>query len=93
MKKSTKNLAESAIKESYQRQVLSAAKIIENNREKYEAVEKQTGVPWQIIAAIHYREGGLDFKTVLHNGERIIGTDKKTKKVPAGHGPFDTWEK
>lgn len=89
--KTTKKLAESTIKEKYHKQVLSAVKTIIANQDKYEEVEKETGVPWQIIAAIHHREGSLDFKTVLHNGERIIGTNKKTKLVPAGHGPFATW--
>lgn len=89
--KTTKKLAESTIKEKYYKQVLSAAETIIANQDKYEEVEKETGVPWQIIAAIHHREGSLDFKTVLHNGERIIGTNKKTKLVPAGHGPFATW--
>ncbi len=81
--KNIKNLAESAIKESYHKQVLSAVKAIKSNQERYEEVAKETGVPWELIAVIHYREGSLDFETVLHNGERIIGTDKKTKLVPA----------
>src|SRR5262249_52519607 len=32
------------------------------------------------------------FAGVLHNGEKIIGTSRKTRLVPAGRGPFATWE-
>lgn len=63
-----------------------------NNKEKYRSVERQTGVPWFWIACVHYRESSLNFNGVLHNGERIIGTGEKTSLVPAGRGPFDTWE-
>ena len=62
------------------------------NRVRYEAVEAKTGVPWPVVAVIHRLEGAADWRTCLHNGERIIGTGKKTKLVPAGRGPFATWE-
>lgn len=62
------------------------------NRARYEAVSKLTGVPWVVIGVIHYRESSGDFKGVLHNGDRIIGTGGKTVKVPKGRGPFSTWE-
>ena len=62
------------------------------NLARYEYVEALTGVPWRVIAACHYRESSLNFKGVLHNGEYIIGTGKKTKLVPAGRGPFTSWE-
>ena len=68
-----------------------AAKI-EAHRERYEAVSKVTGVPWDVIGVIHYRESSGDFKGVLHNGQKIIGTGKKTTIVPKGRGPFSTWE-
>lgn len=51
-----------------------------------------TGVPWWFIAAIHWREAACDFSGILHNGEKIIGTGKKTRLVPQGRGPFSTWE-
>lgn len=61
----------------------------------YQEVEKATGVPWQMVAVIHIREAGeLDigkWKGVLHNGEKIVGTGRKTRLVPAGRGPFTTW--
>lgn len=68
-----------------------AAKI-EAHRERYEAVSRATGVPWDVIGVIHYRESSGDFKGVLHNGQKIIGTGKVTTLVPKGRGPFSTWE-
>ena len=65
---------------------------IVKNRERYESVEKLSGVPWQIIAVMHLLESGGDFRGVLHNGEKILGTGMKTRLVPAGRGPFTTWE-
>jgi lysozyme family protein len=71
------------------------AKKIRSNQSVYERVEKATGVPWQLVAVIHLREAGEQdigrWQCVLHNGERIVGTDKLTKLVPAGCGPFSTW--
>lgn len=68
-----------------------AAKI-EAHRERYEAASEATGVPWDVIGVIHYRESSGDFKGVLHNGQKIIGTGKLTTIVPKGRGPFSTWE-
>lgn len=68
-----------------------AAKI-EANRSRYDAVSKATGVPWDVIGVIHYREASGNFEGVLHNGQKIIGTNKKTTLVPKGRGPFSTWE-
>jgi lysozyme family protein len=68
-----------------------AAKI-RANRARYEAVSAKTGVPWDVIAVIHYREASCNFASVLHNGQKIVGTGRKTTLVPAGRGPFSTWE-
>ncbi len=73
-------------------QINAQAAKIEKNRARYEAVEKVTGVPWDVIAVIHYRESSGSFAGVLHNGQKIIGTNKKTTIVPKGRGPFATWE-
>lgn len=68
---------------------------IRKYKDVYLKVEKATGVPWQMIGVIHEREAGEQdigrFKGVLHNGELIVGTGKKTRLVPARRGPFDTW--
>lgn len=64
-------------------------------KSRYQFIEDQTGVPWFVVACIHNQEMGSDlgvFKACLHNGERIIGTGRKTTLVPKGRGPFDTWE-
>lgn len=68
------------------------AKTILGNRTRYEAIENQTGVPWFMIGAIHQLEAGGSFAGVLHNGEKIIGTNKQTRLVPSGRGPFQTFE-
>jgi lysozyme family protein len=49
-------------------------------------------IPWYFIAVLHYRESNMDFRGVLHNGQRILGTGKQTTWVPKGRGPFETWE-
>ena len=74
------------------REARDAARRLSNSRSRYEAVSHETGVPWEVIAALHNRESGGDFRGVLHNGEHIIGTGRKTKLVPSGRGPFKTWE-
>jgi lysozyme family protein len=62
------------------------------NKHLYQKVQAATGVPWPLISALHSRESNLSFLGILHSGERIIGTGRKsTKLVPKGVGPFDTW--
>ena len=67
---------------------------IYKNKERYEKVAKDVNpkMPWWFVAVLHYRESSLSFAGVLHNGDRIIGTGRKTYHVPKGRGPFDTWE-
>ena len=72
--------------------VAAAARRVVDHRARYMAVAETLSIPWQIIGCIHLLEGGGDFATCLHNGERIIGTGAKTRLVPAGRGPFETWE-
>lgn len=62
------------------------------NKARYQAVADKCGFPADLLFALHYREASCSFAGVLHNGEKIIGTGKKTKLVPAGRGPFKTWE-
>lgn len=62
------------------------------NMDRYIGVMAMTEVPWFVIGCIHAMESGCDFAGVLHNGEKIIGTGRKTRLVPAGRGPFTTWE-
>lgn len=46
-------------------------------------------VPWQFVCATLQRESDLNFKTYLGNGEPL---GRKTRLVPKGRGPFETWE-
>lgn len=69
-----------------------AAKTILAGRDKYLAVERKTGVPWFFVGLLHMRESSCNFAGVLHNGEHIIGTGRKTRLVPEGRGPFVSWE-
>lgn len=62
---------------------------IEAGRARYEAVGNATGVPWWFIAICHMRESSCNFATYLGNGEPI---SRVTRLVPAGRGPFSTWE-
>ncbi|MEI7474617.1 MAG: hypothetical protein WCK67_07525 [bacterium] len=69
--------------------------IFEQNKGKYEGVARKLGVPEQLIPmvskaiwAIHCREGGCDFTTYLHNGDKL---GSPTKNVPAGIN-FNNWE-
>jgi lysozyme family protein len=68
------------------------ARLITSSEGRYRETERTTGVPWFFIGALHMRESGCNFGGVLHNGEHIIGTGRKTKLVPKGRGPFQTWQ-
>lgn len=59
-----------------------------NNKDKYEKVAKATGVPAELIAAIHWRESGCNFSTYLHNGDPL---GQPTTHVPYGK-MFYNWE-
>ena len=64
-------------------------KILDGSRKyQYIIAARPLNIPWQIIAAIHYRECGLDFSKCLHNGDPLPGP---TTHVPIGRGPFSGW--
>lgn len=72
---------------------LALARRIVANKPQYAAVQAATGVPWPVIAVLHYRESGLSFGGHLHNGDSL---NDYTHRVPAGrprigHGPPFTW--
>lgn len=56
-------------------------KIYNNNKATYEAISKKTGIPPELIAAIHYRESNCNFNTYFHNGDPL---GKPTTHVPVG---------
>lgn len=73
----------------------SQAELILKHKAVYLLSEKDTNVPWWVIAIMHLREAGPQdvgkWQRVLHNGQRIIGTGRKTTIVPTGRGPFTDW--
>ena len=66
-----------------QRLVAAAAKA------RYLAVSARTGVPWFVIAVIHQRECAQSWAGSIAQGD---AWDRKSTHVPAGRGPFKSWE-
>jgi lysozyme family protein len=56
---------------------------------RYQAVTARTGVPWPLIAVIHERECSQDWARSLAQGDPW---DRVSVHVPAGRGPFKSWE-
>jgi lysozyme family protein len=56
---------------------------------RYQSLEKQTGVPWFIIAVIHQREASQRWDRNIANGQPF---KQKTTIVPKGRGPFPSFE-
>lgn len=80
------------VRPSHAARIEAAAKRILRAKARYVAIEAETGVPWGLIGVLHMRESSNSFAGVLHNGEKIIGTGRRTTLVPAGRGPFSSWE-
>lgn len=55
----------------------------------YEAVNARTGVPWWFIAVVHEREASQSWIGSLAQGDPW---NKVSVHVPAGRGPFSSWE-
>lgn len=51
----------------------------------YKKLEIITGIPWWVIALIHWREASGSWKANIANGQRY---DHVTTMVPKGRGPF-----
>lgn len=64
-----------------QAEVARITGIIHRNLRAYEEIERSSGVPWRIIAAIHNMECSLNFERHLHNGDKLTA---RTVRVPAG---------
>lgn len=66
----------------------------EKNKERYEKVSKVTGIPAELVAALHWREGSGNFDTYMHNGDPL--RDKNGNSIPTTHVPAGklckTWE-
>jgi lysozyme family protein len=70
----------------------ATAKRLLVSRSRYEVIQSETSVVVAPCACIHERECDGDFRCALCNGERIIGTNRKTTLVPRGYGPWATFE-
>jgi lysozyme family protein len=67
----------------------AAAKGLVSAKPRYQTVEAKTGVPWFVIAVIHERESGQNWFANLAQGDPW---NKVSIHVPAGRGPFRSWE-
>jgi len=56
---------------------------------RYQLVSQRTGVPWAVIAVIHMRESSQDWTASLAQGDPW---NRVSVHVPAGRGPFRSWE-
>lgn len=56
---------------------------------RYRAVEARTGVPWFFVAVVHQREASQGWSASLAQGDPW---NKVSTRVPAGRGPFASWE-
>lgn len=60
--------------------------------ERYNVVSLKTGVPAEVVCAIHNRESSGVWHRVLHNGERLTDVNRRgTKLVPKGRGKGKNW--
>lgn len=71
--------------------VVSAVDKLLSHADEYEHAHKAIGCPMWFVGVINHLESGGRMDAVLHNGERIIGTGRKTSLVPRGKGPFNSW--
>jgi len=60
-----------------------------NAKQRYRTVSLKTGVPWYFIAVVHERESSQDWTGSLAQGDPF---NKVSVHVPAGRGPFQSWE-
>lgn len=70
-----------SLPESSREYIANQIKKAEVNKDVYLEIERQTGVPWQIMAAIHFREGGNDPNKSMMAGEAIGSVNPDQKRV------------
>lgn len=71
------------------RNYLSIAQRLVAAKQRYTLVSARTGVPWPVIAVIHMRESSQSWSGSLAQGDPW---NKVSVHVPAGRGPFASWE-
>jgi lysozyme family protein len=57
------------------------ANAIAKNKARYDPIAAKFGMPWVVIGIIHHLEGGGQFSTHFHNGDKLTS---RTVTVPAG---------
>lgn len=67
------------------KEAAKVAKRIFDLKGEYKKVEKDTGVPWWMVACLHDRESGGNWKLSLAQGDPW---NRVSTRVPAGRGPF-----
>ena len=81
--------------ESRKDQIETVCERIKKSQARYQAVSDKVGLPWYLIAAIHYRESNCNFYTHMANGDPLFdshGHGLLTVHVPKGKGPYKNWE-
>ncbi len=58
-------------------------------KQRYLTVAARTGIPWPFIAVTHQRESSQNWARSLAQGDPW---DRVSTHVPAGRGPFNSWE-
>jgi lysozyme family protein len=58
-------------------------------KQRYLTVSGRTGIPWPFIAVTHQRESSQNWARSLAQGDPW---DQVSVHVPAGRGPFNSWE-
>ncbi len=71
------------------RNLTAVAKSLVTAKPRYRTVETKTGVPWFVIAVIHERESSQNWFANLAQGDPW---NRVSVHVPAGRGPFKSWE-
>ena len=68
---------------------IARALVISSAKSRYQSVSAKTGVPWYFIAVVHERESSQSWSASLAQGDPW---NKVSVHVPAGRGPFTSWE-
>lgn len=68
---------------------LPVAKRLVAAKGRYLAVSQKTGIPWPFIAVTHQRESSQNWLRSLAQGDPW---NQVSTHVPAGRGPFSSWE-
>jgi len=69
------------IDSNFSNELTAFKNIYQQHLDEYMKIASATGIPPELIAAIHYRESTADFNTYLHNGDPL---GVPTTNVPVG---------